>query len=272
MSPRPKNNRTVFDPPKFKGYRPYGFYAGQGTPIRLLFEEYTAIRLCDYELMTQAQAALAMHVSRPTFTRLYEGARRKIAEALSEAKTIEVERGHAYFDSDWFHCGRCNVFFNTPSQEFPVSFCPVCHLSTAARISEPAIEKKRKEEPGSSPTGQERERTVKMTAIAAQDASENALIDKHFGKCACFFICNEESGKVEVFENPGREHVNCSGKEVVSHLLERDVRRIIAGDFGSNVQQILNDHKIQMVIHPDSQIPVREIIRQLTKKPIKRTT
>lgn len=124
---RPKNSRTVFDPPKFKGYQPFGYYSYGKEPVFLAFEEYTALRLCDNELLAQAQAALAMNISRPTFTRLYESARRKIAEALTEARAIKVEKGNAWFDSDWFHCKACNVFFNNPGNKFSSAECPICH-------------------------------------------------------------------------------------------------------------------------------------------------
>ena len=123
---RPKNIRTVFDPPKFKKFMPHGYYANETNPVQLLLEEYTSVRLCDYELLTQAQAADAMKISRPTFTRLYESARRKIAEAFIEARTIEVKGGHVYFDSDWFHCKGCNVFFTAPGKKFKTSECPLC--------------------------------------------------------------------------------------------------------------------------------------------------
>jgi len=126
MSPRPRNSRTVFDPPRFKGYKPFGYYGGQAEPVMLLFEEYSAIRLCDYELMTQSQAAQAMNISRPTFTRVYEGARRKIAQALTEVRTIHVERGDAWFDHNWYHCRSCNIFFNKPGKEFSADKCPLC--------------------------------------------------------------------------------------------------------------------------------------------------
>jgi len=141
MSPRPRNIRTVFDPPKFKGFRPYGYYAGKNEPVYLLFEEYTSIKLCDYELMTQSQAAQTMNISRPTFTRLYESARRKIAEALAEARAIEVERGHAWFDHDWFHCRACGVFFNKTMNESSVSACPLCNAIDIERINDNVSEK-----------------------------------------------------------------------------------------------------------------------------------
>ena len=126
MSPRPKNNRNVFDPPRFRGFKPFGYYASQGEPVLLLFEEYASIKLCDYELMVQSEAAKAMKISRPTFTRIYESARRKIALALSESRTIEVEKGNAYFDHEWYHCSGCGIFFNNPGEQFNFDHCPLC--------------------------------------------------------------------------------------------------------------------------------------------------
>lgn len=135
MSPRPKNIKTIFDPPKFKGYKPFGYYAASAEPVLLLFEEYTALKLCDYELMTQSEAAQAMGVSRPTFTRLYERARRKIALALAEARNIEVERGRAFFDHDWYHCKACNIFFTIPVAKFSAKQCPICHSKNLEEIT-----------------------------------------------------------------------------------------------------------------------------------------
>jgi predicted DNA-binding protein (UPF0251 family) len=126
MSPRPRNIKKIFDPPKFLGYKPYGYYGTKNQSVFILYEEYTALRLCDYELMTQSEASREMQISRPTFTRLYESARRKIAMALAEARTLEVEKGQAYFEHDWLHCYNCNVFFTVPGIEFDSLHCPVC--------------------------------------------------------------------------------------------------------------------------------------------------
>jgi predicted DNA-binding protein (UPF0251 family) len=135
MSPRPRNIRKVFDPPKFKGFNPSGYYGYNNEPVSLLFEEYTAIKLCDYELMPQTEAAAAMNISRPTFTRLYESARRKIAIGLVDVRSIEFDKGQAYFDNDWFHCNDCLIFFNTPGPEFSSESCPVCQSKTITVIN-----------------------------------------------------------------------------------------------------------------------------------------
>jgi len=70
--PRKKRMRKVVAPPGFKGYKPYGNRDGGNTHVDLLYEEYEAIKLADYDLMTQLEASQLMGVSRATFARVYE--------------------------------------------------------------------------------------------------------------------------------------------------------------------------------------------------------
>ncbi|GAF05298.1 DUF134 domain-containing protein [Saccharicrinis fermentans] len=79
--PRRKRLRKVVAPPKFQGYKPYGTTGKSTGAVDLLYEEYEAIKLADYDLMNHHEAAVLMGVSRPTFARIYESARRKIAVA-----------------------------------------------------------------------------------------------------------------------------------------------------------------------------------------------
>jgi len=104
------------------------------------------------------------------------------------------------------------------------------------------------------------------TAIAASGTNPDTKIDHHFGKCACFFIIDEITGKTEIFENPAKTIHGCKGDVIVNELVERDVKRVIAGDFGTNVQQLLNKQQIQMIIHPDDQMSVFDIIELLSKR------
>lgn len=128
MSPRNKTIRKVVNPPLIKGFKPFGLESGRigGEPVTLLFEEYEAIRLCDYDLFNQAQASVMMEVSRPTFTRIYASALRKIAQALVEGRTLTIKGGKVYFDSDWHHCGGCDCYFNNPDKDQRVEQCPLC--------------------------------------------------------------------------------------------------------------------------------------------------
>jgi len=66
--------------------------------VVVLFEEYEALRLADYELLKHDAAALQMGVSRATFARIYESVRRKLAAAFVEAKPVVFQSGCAYFE------------------------------------------------------------------------------------------------------------------------------------------------------------------------------
>jgi predicted DNA-binding protein (UPF0251 family) len=62
----------------------YGVRGRKSNEVILRLEEYEAIRLLDYQNLTQEQAAVHMDVSRPTLTRIYEEARNKVATAFVE--------------------------------------------------------------------------------------------------------------------------------------------------------------------------------------------
>ncbi|MDA3882327.1 MAG: DUF134 domain-containing protein [Bacteroidales bacterium] len=121
---RPKRNRRISLAPKIKGVRPIDETANQAMSLDL--EEYESIRLCDYELLNQVDAARIMNVSRPTFSRIYESARRKVAKAFVEGSILMFEGGKVYFDSSWFFCDDCGVWFNSFDENAHNVSCPLC--------------------------------------------------------------------------------------------------------------------------------------------------
>ena len=104
---RPKQDRKISNPPLMQGFKPFGIPRRMLSQVSLLYDEYEAIRLLDYEGMNQDQAAVQMNVSRPTLTRIYEKARKTIAQALVEGNMIVIEGGNVQFDREWFRCRRC---------------------------------------------------------------------------------------------------------------------------------------------------------------------
>lgn len=128
MSPRPVKLRKVSKPPLIAGMKPYGFADKRARPgtVFLNIEEYESLRLCDFLMLHQCQAANMMMVSRPTLTRIYESARRKIAEAIVTGKQLIIEGGKIYFDSSWFFCSECGCYFNNPEYKQPPVECPLC--------------------------------------------------------------------------------------------------------------------------------------------------
>ncbi len=123
--PRQRRLRKVVAPPDFKGYKPYGTSKMSNDAVELLYEEYEALKLADYDLMKHDEAAIVMGVSRPTFARIYESARRKIATALVETKEIQSVYGNAVLDKDWYVCGNCQTRFTLP-QTIASHACPFC--------------------------------------------------------------------------------------------------------------------------------------------------
>ena len=105
--PRPKQNRKISNPPLMQGFKPFGIPRRMLNSVTLLYDEYEAVRLLDYEGMNQDQAAVQMNVSRPTLTRIYEKARKTIAQALVEGNMIVIEGGNVQFDRAWYRCRRC---------------------------------------------------------------------------------------------------------------------------------------------------------------------
>lgn len=124
--PRGKLQRRIIAPPRFKGYKPYGCRKHGESPVELLFEEYEAIKLADYKMMNHEQAALLMGVSRPTFARIYENARRKIAIALVETKEIITSAGNSYSDKNWYVCNNCHARFTIPHDNIN-KLCALCN-------------------------------------------------------------------------------------------------------------------------------------------------
>ena len=78
------------------------FFKPAGVPMRdlkevvLSVEEFEALRLSDFEKLSQSECAAKMNISQPTFNRLLSSAREKIAEALVEGKAIRIKGGN-YF-------------------------------------------------------------------------------------------------------------------------------------------------------------------------------
>ena len=82
--------------------------------VGLCIEELESIRLIDFEGLEQGEAAQRMEVSRGTFQRILYEARRKVAEALVQGKSIIVEGGNYEISSKACdtlkRCSKCKFF------------------------------------------------------------------------------------------------------------------------------------------------------------------
>jgi predicted DNA-binding protein (UPF0251 family) len=91
--PRPCCLRHIGFAPHVGLFRPMGVAGCALEQVVLTLDEVEALRLADLEGLYQEQAAAQMKISRPTFSRIVENARRKVADALIHGKTLRLEGG-----------------------------------------------------------------------------------------------------------------------------------------------------------------------------------
>ena len=130
---RPKSVRKISFMPAVSGFKPYGenIKDTKGRSVFLFYEEYESLRLSDYEHLSQVESAAVMQVSRPTFTRIYQSARSKIAKAFIEGLRIVVEGGKVELDGNWFVCHHCQAVFSCEETEAVV--CALCGSTDIGR-------------------------------------------------------------------------------------------------------------------------------------------
>ena len=88
---RPKKCRCVACKPNAYYFKPRGIPLFKLQEVFLHMDEVEALRLADFEGFYHEDAALKMNVSRATFGRILDEARRKVAEALLKGKALRIE-------------------------------------------------------------------------------------------------------------------------------------------------------------------------------------
>lgn len=88
---RPKKCRCVSFDPQCLYFKPRGIPLVDLEEVCLSLDEVEALRLADYEGRYHEEAAGEMKVSRATFGRIVNEARRKVAAALVQGKALKIE-------------------------------------------------------------------------------------------------------------------------------------------------------------------------------------
>lgn len=92
MSPRAKKPRVCGCNFRGEAFKPTGVPMAEVEKITLYRDELEALKLCDYDGLTQEEAGRRMAISRGTVQRILSSARRKVASALSECKALVCEK------------------------------------------------------------------------------------------------------------------------------------------------------------------------------------
>lgn len=136
MMPRLKNLRTLQELPVVKGFRPMWMRANYRQAVILQLEEYEALRLIDYEGKIHEEVAVLMNVSRPTVTRIYESARRKLSTALVEGRSFLIEGGEIELQGEHLLCEQCQTKLIRQEGEADPAVCPECGSKRIISLSD----------------------------------------------------------------------------------------------------------------------------------------
>lgn len=91
--PRPPKLRSVAHVPGAVYFKPRGIPMVDLEEVVLGLDELEALRLVDFEALSQEEAGEKMGVSRGTIGRLLEKGRRTVVDALLHGKALRIEGG-----------------------------------------------------------------------------------------------------------------------------------------------------------------------------------
>jgi uncharacterized protein len=134
---RPKKNRIISFKPNISYFKPRGIPMTELEEVRLTVDERESMRLADLMGMPYEEAGKKMGVSRATFGRIIQNARKIVADALINGKAINIEGGNYTMaeDARIFLCGKCSHTWEEPCGTGRPSKCPSCGSEQFQRIS-----------------------------------------------------------------------------------------------------------------------------------------
>ena len=133
---RPVKDRYVAFNPHVSYFKPRGIPMVELEEVKLTVDEREALRLSDLLGLSHESAGRQMGVSRATFGRIIQRARKTIADALINGKAINVEGGN-YRIMDGprvFTCDGCRHAWEEPRGTGRPPFCPECRNENVHRI------------------------------------------------------------------------------------------------------------------------------------------
>jgi predicted DNA-binding protein (UPF0251 family) len=135
--PRPHKCRLIAAQPPASAFKPAGVPGHALDTIELGLDELETLRLADLEGLYHDAAAERMRISRPTFGRLLECARHKVACALFQSKMLLFKGGPVLMRGmRTFECANCQARFGEPYGTGRPKACPKCRSQDFCRVAE----------------------------------------------------------------------------------------------------------------------------------------
>ena len=131
---RPQFNRIVHEPPLYSDFKPIGVRTQNLEQIVLTLDEFEAFRLADQLGLSHALAADEMEISRSTFSRLIEKARKKVADFIIQGKSLTIGGGTVQFRMNIIQCKDCGHMFKTNFKQ-SITECTSCHSKRIVNLA-----------------------------------------------------------------------------------------------------------------------------------------
>jgi uncharacterized protein len=134
---RPRKDRLVAFDPAVSYFKPRGIPMMRLEEVHLAVDEYEALRLSDLMGLSHEASGKEMGVSRATFGRIIQKARKTVADALINGKAINIEGGNykVVRDVRIFQCKGCDDRWEEPLGTGPPAACPKCESIFFHRVS-----------------------------------------------------------------------------------------------------------------------------------------
>ncbi len=205
--PRPTKCRRICRYPQTLEFQP-AEQAASGQPVILTVDEYETIRLIDREGLSQEQCGESMQIARATVQKIYESARKKLADMLVNGLPLRIEGGD-------------------------VSLCdgraPLCQTSECYKQQ----------------IKQQYEKPKGDTIMRIAVTYENGQIFQHFGHTAQFKLYEIENNQVLSSEVVS---TNGSGHGALAEILRaQKVDILICGGIGGGAQMALAQAGIKLL-------------------------
>ena len=84
--------------------------------------------------------------------------------------------------------------------------------------------------------------------ITSQGNNKDSVIDPRFGRCSYFAIYDTKEGKLDFYENENKDAAEGAGPASVGFAANKEVSKIISGEFGYKIKGMLTELGMQMVM------------------------
>lgn len=210
--------RRVEGTPQVTYFKPAGIPMRILEEVALTLDELEAVRLADLEGLYQEQASSNMGVSRPTFSRIIESARRKIGDALVNGKALRIGGG-SVVQLSRAECRR--------------------NRETAGRAG------------GHGGPRRIRKGTMMKVIVTAKGSAPDCETDPHFGRAKKFVLVDMISGEHSAHDN--RQNLNTAqgaGIQSAETVIRLGAEAVITGNMGPKSFRVLSEAGIRIYLVP----------------------